>query len=96
MQLIVNDVQKYLDLKHATAEDTLRWALTSFGDRIAIASSFGAEDVVLIDMAVRIDQAVKIFTLDTGRLHRYVSLIKIKFRKWLKTMDSTPFTKAQT
>ncbi len=70
MQLTVNDIQKYLDLKHATAEDTLKWALTSFGDRIAIASSFGAEDVVLMDMAVRIDPEVKIFTLDTGRLHQ--------------------------
>jgi phosphoadenosine phosphosulfate reductase len=81
MQLTVNDIQKYLDLKHATAEDTLRWALTSFGDRIAIASSFGAEDVVLIDMAVRIDPEVKIFTLDTGRLHQETYDVMDKIRE---------------
>ena len=81
MQLTVNDIQKYLDLKQATAEDTLRWALTSFGDRIGIASSFGAEDVVLIDMAVRIDPEVKIFTLDTGRLHQETYDVMDKIRE---------------
>ena len=33
-----------------------------------MASSFGAEDVVLIDMMVKIDPRSRIFTLDTGRL----------------------------
>jgi phosphoadenosine phosphosulfate reductase len=80
MQLTVKDM-KYLDLEHATAEDTLRWALQSFGDRVAIASSFGAEDVVLIDMAVRIDPAVKIFTLDTGRLHQETYDVMDKIRE---------------
>jgi phosphoadenosine phosphosulfate reductase len=37
-------------------------------DRIGISFS-GAEDVVLIDMAVRINPQVHIFSLDTGRLH---------------------------
>ena len=37
-------------------------------DRIAISFS-GAEDVVIIDMAYRLDLEFKIFTLDTGRLH---------------------------
>ncbi|MBV5321415.1 MAG: phosphoadenylyl-sulfate reductase [Sulfuricurvum sp.] len=36
--------------------------------RIALASSFGVEDQVLVDMMLRIDPTVKIFTLDTGRL----------------------------
>jgi phosphoadenosine phosphosulfate reductase len=81
MQLTDKDIQNNLDLEHATAEDTLRWALTSFGERIAIASSFGAEDVVLIDMAVRIDPAVKIFTLDTGRLHQETYDVMDKIRE---------------
>ena len=45
----------------------LELALKEF-ENIAISFS-GAEDVVLIDMAVKINPAVKIFTLDTGRLH---------------------------
>jgi len=37
-------------------------------DNIAISFS-GAEDVVLIDMAHRLGKPVKVFSLDTGRLH---------------------------
>lgn len=37
-------------------------------ENIAISFS-GAEDVVLIDMAMQIDPAVRVFSLDTGRLH---------------------------
>jgi phosphoadenosine phosphosulfate reductase len=49
-------------------EEVLSWAIRAFRPRIALASSFGAEDVVLIDMWWRIDPAVRVFTLDTGRL----------------------------
>jgi phosphoadenosine phosphosulfate reductase len=52
------------------AESVLTWAFKKFGSRVGIASSFGAEDVVLIDMALKIDPFAKIFTLDTGRLHQ--------------------------
>lgn len=50
------------------AEEVLTWAVRTFRPRIALASSFGAEDVALIDMWWRIDPAVRVFTLDTGRL----------------------------
>ncbi len=45
----------------------LKSALSNFSN-IAISFS-GAEDVVIIDMAVKIKPNVQIFTLDTGRLH---------------------------
>jgi phosphoadenosine phosphosulfate reductase len=55
-----------------TPEDTLRDAYARFAaDRIAISFS-GAEDVVLIEMAVSIVEKaadVRVFCLDTGRLH---------------------------
>lgn len=54
--------------ENGSAEDLLRWTFAAYGGRVAIASSFGAEDVVLIDMAVRINPDVRVFTLDTGRL----------------------------
>jgi phosphoadenosine phosphosulfate reductase len=51
------------------AEGALQQSLQRFGSaRIALASSFGAEDQVLTDMLVRIDPAARIFTLDTGRM----------------------------
>src|SRR3990170_3301720 len=49
-------------------EEVLRWALDTYHPRIALASSFGAEDMVLIDMLSKIRSDARIFTLDTGRL----------------------------
>ena len=48
-------------------QEILRLALESF-DNIAISFS-GAEDVVLVDMASKIRPDIKVFSLDTGRLH---------------------------
>lgn len=45
----------------------LAWGLERFA-HIALSFS-GAEDVVLVDMAARIDPEVRVFSLDTGRLH---------------------------
>lgn len=57
-------------LETATTEEVLRWALDYFGDHIALATSFGAEDMVLTDMVVKLHPGPRIFTLDTGRLHQ--------------------------
>lgn len=54
-------------LRDAHPQTILRHALDSDG-RVAISFS-GAEDVVLLDMACRISDAVEVFSLDTGRLH---------------------------
>ena len=51
-----------------TAQQVLAWALERFHPNIALASSFGVEDVVLIDMLVELRPDARIFTLDTGRL----------------------------
>jgi phosphoadenosine phosphosulfate reductase len=50
------------------ARQVLAWGLACFRQQVAIASSFGLEDVVLIDMARSIVPAVDVFTLDTGFL----------------------------
>lgn len=52
------------------AEEIIRWAADTFGSDITFASSFGAEDVVVIDMIARVAREVPVFTLDTGRLHQ--------------------------
>lgn len=48
--------------------DFLNYFLGEFGERIALATSLGAEDQVITDMLAGIDKNFKIFTLDTGRL----------------------------
>lgn len=57
------------ELEEKSAQDLLRWALGHFDRKISLASSFGAEDVVLIDMMWRIDPKARIFSLDTLRLN---------------------------
>ncbi|MBI5144260.1 MAG: phosphoadenylyl-sulfate reductase, partial [Candidatus Omnitrophica bacterium] len=59
---------KLPDLEGKKAEEVLKWADETFKDKAALASSFGAEDVVLIDMWVKTNPKARIFTLDTGRL----------------------------
>lgn len=59
------------DFDNKTAQEVLEWAFDTFGMKIALASSFGAEDVVIIDMMANIDKnKTKVFTLDTGRLNQ--------------------------
>jgi phosphoadenosine phosphosulfate reductase len=57
------------DIESLGARDVLANALAALGrDRLAIASSFGAEDVVLIDLLASLEPRPRVFTLDTGRL----------------------------
>jgi len=61
-------VHEYLNLlKGLDAESILRWASETFGSRVALATSFGAEDQVLTDLWIGRGKPVRIFTLDTGR-----------------------------
>jgi len=55
------------ELKNKKPRSILKAALENF-DNIAISFS-GAEDVVLIDMALNIRKDIQVFSLDTGRLH---------------------------
>ena len=55
------------ELDHKNPRVILKKALELF-DNIAISFS-GAEDVVLIDMALSIRKDIPVFSLDTGRLH---------------------------
>ncbi|MEA5477108.1 phosphoadenylyl-sulfate reductase [Pseudanabaena galeata UHCC 0370] len=55
-------------LKGKTPQEVLTWALGNY-EKISLASSFGAEDVALIDMIAKIKPEAHVFTLDTGRLN---------------------------
>ena len=55
------------------AETLIRWTAETFGNKSMFACSFGAEDMVILHMIVRmrgeISELPEIVTLDTGRLH---------------------------
>ena len=55
-------------LETQSPQEVLRFALTAYFPHIVLASSFGAEDVALIDMLSRINAAVPILYLDTDFL----------------------------
>ncbi len=58
----------YLNSRIKTAEETLQWASDNLHPKVAKASSFGAEDSVIIDIMIKINPKFRFFTLDTGRL----------------------------
>ena len=64
--------QQVLELQNQAEDwdlrESLAWGLSQFGKSLAIASSFGAEDVVLIDQASRLGLDFRVFTLDTDFL----------------------------
>lgn len=63
------DLQQLLaDCADASPQSILKHAFAAFGDELWLSFS-GAEDVVLLDMAWKINPQVNVFSLDTGRLH---------------------------
>jgi phosphoadenosine phosphosulfate reductase len=57
-----------LEFRHLDTKGVLEYFLKKYRAKIAMSSSFGAEDQVLTDLILKIDNEADIFTLDTGRL----------------------------
>jgi phosphoadenosine phosphosulfate reductase len=51
-----------------TTQEVLQWAFKTFGNGIEMASGFGVEGMVLIDIATRINAKLRVFTVDTDFL----------------------------
>ena len=63
------DIQAWGEsLEGSQPQEILAAAIAHYGPRIVLACSFGAEDVVLVDMIHRIDPSVGLFYLDTDFL----------------------------
>ena len=63
-----DDAELAASYANKSQPDILKLAFEHFGDELWISFS-GAEDVVLVDMAWKLNKNVKVFSLDTGRLH---------------------------
>src|SRR3954468_21227439 len=59
----LTDVQSAAE--HWSPQHALNWAFQSFENTVAISSAFGAEGMVLIDMASRVRKDFRLFTIDT-------------------------------
>lgn len=67
----MNPVDRVAEAKYLTEESPekiLTWAFETFGDGVTLASSFGLEDVMLIDIASRVTAQPDVFFLDTDLL----------------------------
>ena len=52
----------------AAPQEILTFFINEYRDKMAFATSLGAEDQVLTEMIAGIDRSLRIFTLDTGRM----------------------------
>jgi phosphoadenosine phosphosulfate reductase len=66
-------------------QEILEWALDNLHPNVALASSFGAEDVIVIDMMMKINPEARVFTLDTGRLNQETYDVMDEIRSKYKT-----------
>jgi phosphoadenosine phosphosulfate reductase len=70
------------ELESKPAREILKWGFKKYKDKMVLGSSFGAEDVVLIDMMCNINRNLtRVFTLDTGRLNQETYDLIDKIRK---------------
>ena len=54
--------------EQASAREMITWATETFQSSLTFACSFGAEDMVVLDLLLRADPEAHVFLLDTGRL----------------------------
>lgn len=68
-------------LAGATAREVLRWAVETFGRKLAMATAFGAEGCCLIHMLAEIDpppSGTRIFNLETG--YQFAETLELRER----------------
>lgn len=63
---VLAQITAQLELCHPV--DIIAWAQAQYAPNLVLASSFGAEDMVLLDMLTRISSDPQVFYLDTGLL----------------------------
>ena len=76
------------------AEDVIAWSIRTFGPSLAISTSFQKEGMVIIDMAARLDPAIRVFTLDTGRLpqetYDMIEVVRRRYGVQVETISPDP------
>lgn len=60
--------QPTLDLEKATAEERVRWAHETFGDRLVMTTSFGIQSAVMLHLVTQVAPSIPVVFIDTGYL----------------------------
>ena len=90
-QTELDDINKTI----STAQECLTWAFDNLHPKLAKASSFGAEDAVIIDIMFNINPESRLFTLDTGRLPQETYDVMDEVRKRYNTKIEVLFPDAK-
>lgn len=91
------DVVKILTekTKDFSIEETLVFLANEYKDEVVFSTSFGQEDQVITDLIEKSGAAVKIFTLDTGRLFQETYDVFHRTQKKYKTSIKVYFPEAK-
>jgi phosphoadenosine phosphosulfate reductase len=63
-----NHIQQLSELSAQTAQERVSWALETYGERIVLASSFGAQSAVMLHMVSQAAPNIPVVLTDTGYL----------------------------
>lgn len=78
------------EFSNKTPQEILEWCIKELNHNIALATSFQAQGMVLIDMLMKIDNNARIFTVDTGRLNQQtydvLDVVRSKYNNKIKVL----------
>jgi phosphoadenosine phosphosulfate reductase len=73
------------------AGEVVRWAIEEYGADLAVCTSFQKAGAVILDMAIHANPAVRVFTLDTGRLpdetYEMIEMIRAHYGVLVETVS---------
>ena len=74
-----------------TAQEIVAWSIEEYGRDLAVCTSFQKTGAVILNMALRIDPTVRVFTLDTGRLpdetYQMIEMIRDRYGVQVETVS---------
>jgi phosphoadenosine phosphosulfate reductase len=74
-----------------SAQEVVAWSIQEYGRDLAVCTSFQKTGAVILDIALRIDPTVRVFTLDTGRLpdetYQMIEMIRDRYGVQVETVS---------
>lgn len=74
-----------------SAEEIVEWSVREYSRDLAVCTSFQKTGAVILDMAVKADADVRVFTLDTGRLpdetYEMIEMIRARYGVRVETVS---------
>jgi phosphoadenosine phosphosulfate reductase len=79
------------NLENASAEERVRWAADTFGDRLILTTSFGIQSAVMLHLVTQVMPGIPVVFIDTGYLfpetYRFAQELTDRLKLNLKTYN---------